>query len=128
MSVEHLRTGDRANVRFRFIKSPEYLRLGMKLVFREGRTKAIGSISKLFPHVPPQTANTRSKTRLQTAGAAATTNSTTTDPSQPGKRNDSGEDATRSGNKRSKQIKPTTDTTTTTTATEQNITTDNTTS
>jgi hypothetical protein len=115
MSVEHLRTGDRANVRFRFIKSPEYLRFGMKLVFREGRTKAIGSISKLFPHVAPQTANTRGKTRLQTA-AGAVANPITTDQSQPSKRNDSGEDGTRSGNKRSKQTKTTTDI-----STEQNI-------
>ena len=119
MSVEHLRTGDRANVRFRFIKSPEYLRLGMKLVFREGRTKAIGSVSKLYPHVPAQTSNTRVKTRLQTATAAgATGNPITTDQSQSSKRNDSGEDTNRSGNKRSKQIK--TITTTTDITTEQN--------
>jgi hypothetical protein len=115
MSVEHLRTGDRANVRFRFIKSPEYLRIGMKLVFREGRTKAIGSISKLYPHVAPQTSNTRGKTRLQTA-AGAIANPITTDQSQPSKRNDSGEETNRSGNKRSKQTKTTIDTTT-----EQNI-------
>ena len=110
MSVEHLRTGDRANVRFRFIKSPEYLRLGMKLVFREGRTKAIGNISRLHPHVPPQTANTRGKARSQAAGATATANPITTDQTQPSKRNDSGEDPSRPGNKRSKQTKPTTDT------------------
>lgn len=116
MSVEHLRTGDRANVRFRFIKSPEYLRLGMKLVFREGRTKAIGNVSRLHPHVPPQTANTRGKARLQAAGATA--NPITTDPTQPSKRNDSGEDASRSGYKRSKQTKTTT---TTDTPNEQNI-------
>jgi hypothetical protein len=107
MSVEHLRTGDRANVRFRFIKSPEYLRLGMKLVFREGRTKAIGSIAKLYPHVAPQTSNTRGKTRSQTAAAAgATANPITTDQLQPSKRNDNGDDANRPGNKRPKQVKP----------------------
>ena len=108
MSVEHLRTGDRATVRFRFIKSPEYLRLGMKLVFREGRTKAIGSISRLIPHVPAQAANTRGKSRLQADQAAATT-----------KRNDSGEEA-RSGNKRPKPINTTTDT-----PNEQNVDMDN---
>ena len=115
MSVEHLRTGDRATVRFRFIKSPEYLRLGMKLVFREGRTKAIGSVSKLYPHVPPQSTNTRGKTRQQTAAAAAA-NPLATDQSQATKRNDSGEDPTRSGNKRPKQTKTTTDI-----STEQNV-------
>ncbi|CAF3813523.1 unnamed protein product [Rotaria magnacalcarata] len=65
LPVENLRTGDRANVIFRFIKSPEYLRLGMKLIFREGRTKAIGSISKLTPYVTPQTTGNRIKTKLQ---------------------------------------------------------------
>lgn len=79
MSVEHLRTGDRAIVRFRFIKSPEYLRIGMKLVFREGRTKAIGSISQLFPHIPPQASSTtRIKTRQQGSNVTATTSTTTT--------------------------------------------------
>lgn len=123
MSVEHLRTGDRANVRFRFIKSPEYLRLGMKLVFREGRTKAIGSISKLYPHVPPQTVNTRGKARQQQAAGAATANPITTDQTQPGKRNDAGEDASRSENKRSKQTRTTTET-----PVEQNVEMDKTTS
>ncbi|UJR27923.1 hypothetical protein I4U23_009183 [Adineta vaga] len=107
MSVEHLRTGDRAQVRFRFIKSPEYLRLGMKLVFREGRTKAIGSISKLYPHVPAQTSNTRAKTRSQAAGA--TSNPITTDQSQSSKRVENGEDNNRSSNKRPKQVKTSTD-------------------
>uniref|UniRef100_A0A3B4GQA5 GTP-binding protein 2-like n=1 Tax=Pundamilia nyererei TaxID=303518 RepID=A0A3B4GQA5_9CICH len=37
---DELRTGERAVVRFRFIKHPEYLRLGAKLLFREGVTKA----------------------------------------------------------------------------------------
>ncbi len=46
MSLQHLRTGDKAIVRFRFMKHPEYVKNGMKLVFREGRTKAIGTITK----------------------------------------------------------------------------------
>lgn len=46
MSVEHMRTGDKATCRFSFIKNPEYLRVGTKMIFREGRTKAIGTISK----------------------------------------------------------------------------------
>jgi hypothetical protein len=87
----------------------------MKLVFREGRTKAIGSVSKLYPHVAPQTSNTRVKTRSQ-AATGLNPNPITTDQSQPAKRNDSGEDTIRSGNKRPKQIKTTTDITT-----EQNV-------
>lgn len=111
MSVEHLRTGDRANVRFRFIKSPEYLRLGMKLVFREGRTKAIGSVSRLYPHVPAQTSNTRAKTRSQTAAAsaAASSNPVTTDQSQSSKRVEGSDEANQSGNKRAKPVKTVTD-------------------
>ena len=59
MTNNHLRTGDKAIVRFRFIKNPEYLRTDMRMVFREGRTKAIGTISKLFPHVRAVAQNTR---------------------------------------------------------------------
>lgn len=51
MSEECLRTGDKAKVRFRFIKYPEYLRPGQRLVFREGRTKAVGNVLS----VPPPT-------------------------------------------------------------------------
>ncbi|EDX07626.1 GD25410 [Drosophila simulans] len=40
MSRDCLRTGDKAHVKFRFIKQPEYIRAGQRLVFREGRTKA----------------------------------------------------------------------------------------
>ncbi|CAF0791591.1 unnamed protein product [Rotaria sordida] len=98
LPVENLRTGDRANVLFRFLKSPEYLRLGMKIIFREGRTKAIGSISKLIPYVPPQVTGNRTKTRLQTA--------TTTDQSQISKRTDIGSnDSNQAIHRRSKQIK-----------------------
>ena len=34
-----LRTGDRATVRFEFISHPEFVKEGMKLLFREGKTK-----------------------------------------------------------------------------------------
>lgn len=34
-----LRTGDRATVTFEFIAQPEYIKEGMKLLFREGKTK-----------------------------------------------------------------------------------------
>lgn len=52
MSVEHLRTGDKATVRFAFIKNPEYLRPGSKMIFREGRTKAVGTITKVNLPLP----------------------------------------------------------------------------
>lgn len=46
MSKECLRTGDKALVRFRFIKYPEYIRPQQRMVFREGRTKAVGNVLK----------------------------------------------------------------------------------
>ncbi|CAG7730374.1 unnamed protein product [Allacma fusca] len=51
MSQDCLRTGDKATVHFRFIKHPEYLNLNQRLVFREGRTKAVGNVTKLIPLV-----------------------------------------------------------------------------
>ena len=35
-----LRTGDRATVQFEFMSHPEFVKEGMKLLFREGKTKA----------------------------------------------------------------------------------------
>ncbi|KAG8814229.1 hypothetical protein FRB91_007342 [Serendipita sp. 411] len=43
-----LRTGDRATVLFEFIQRPEYVKPGMKLLFREGSTKGLGVITKLL--------------------------------------------------------------------------------
>ncbi|CAL5222525.1 g4900 [Coccomyxa viridis] len=44
MDRERLRSGDRACVRFRFLQRPEYLAIGSRFVFREGRTKGIGVV------------------------------------------------------------------------------------
>lgn len=46
---EQLRTGDKSVCQFRFVRHPEYLREGTRIVFREGRTKAVGRILKLVP-------------------------------------------------------------------------------
>jgi GTPase len=48
MQSEVLRTGDRALVRFRFMRFPEYLKVGARLLFREGRTKGVGKITALY--------------------------------------------------------------------------------
>ncbi|KAI7874571.1 P-loop containing nucleoside triphosphate hydrolase protein [Lichtheimia hyalospora FSU 10163] len=48
MERQLLRTGDRALVRFEFVKFPEYLTVGSRLIFREGRTKGVGKITKLL--------------------------------------------------------------------------------
>ncbi|KAJ3078619.1 GTP-binding protein 1 [Quaeritorhiza haematococci] len=44
MDKSVLRTGDRAIVRFRFLQHPEYLKVGTRLLFREGRTKGVGKV------------------------------------------------------------------------------------
>lgn len=49
MDKDCLRTGDKAQVRFHFIKHPEYIRPGQRMVFREGRTKAVGSVTRPIP-------------------------------------------------------------------------------
>ncbi|MBN3324104.1 GTPB2 protein, partial [Atractosteus spatula] len=46
---DELRTGEKAVVRFKFIKHPEYLKVGAKLLFREGVTKGIGHVTYLQP-------------------------------------------------------------------------------
>ena len=50
VSIDHpqnlLRTGDRASVVFEFIAHPEFVKAGMKLLFREGKTKV--NLAKLF--------------------------------------------------------------------------------
>jgi len=46
---EILRTGDRAIVRFRFLRKPEYMKTGLRLLFREGRTKGVGKVVALYP-------------------------------------------------------------------------------
>ena len=39
-----LRTGDRAHVKLEFIIKPEYIKPQMKLIFREGKVKAVGKV------------------------------------------------------------------------------------
>jgi len=58
-NAQILRTGDRGLVRFRFMQRAEYLKVGTKLIFREGRTKGLGTVTQVFPakeHVPVPTA------------------------------------------------------------------------
>jgi len=41
------RSGDRAKIHFRFMKHPEMLQVGMRIIFREGRTRGLGKIVEL---------------------------------------------------------------------------------
>ena len=42
-----IRTGDRAIVAFRFVQRPEYLAIGDRILFREGRTKGLGIVKSV---------------------------------------------------------------------------------
>lgn len=47
---EHvLRTGMKANVVFRFLYSPQFVVPGARLIFRDGRTKGVGKITRVLP-------------------------------------------------------------------------------
>eukprot|EP01118_Nematostelium_gracile_P012088 TRINITY_DN4368_c0_g1_i1.p1 TRINITY_DN4368_c0_g1~~TRINITY_DN4368_c0_g1_i1.p1 ORF type:complete len:657 (-),score=198.58 TRINITY_DN4368_c0_g1_i1:35-2005(-) len=46
---EYIRTGDKAKVQFRFMYWPEYVKEGSRMIFREGRTKGIGRVTRLIP-------------------------------------------------------------------------------
>ncbi|XP_055630758.1 GTP-binding protein 1 [Toxorhynchites rutilus septentrionalis] len=70
MSKECLRTGDKAVVRFRFIKNPEYMKPGQRMVFREGRTKAVGNV--IAPLYTPGSVQQRTKpNKMQVRGGNA---------------------------------------------------------
>ena len=45
---EILRTGDKATVKFKFMYNSEYLRPGLNILLREGRTKILGMVTKVF--------------------------------------------------------------------------------
>lgn len=44
-----IHTNDTASVLFRFVRHPEYVTVGMRLLFREGQAKGIGKITQIFP-------------------------------------------------------------------------------
>jgi len=68
---EILRTGDRARVRFKFLYRPEYLKEGMRIIFREGRCKGIGIITKVhcddndLPPVKPKTTENNNNNNIK---------------------------------------------------------------
>ncbi|KAH8347695.1 hypothetical protein KR084_000261 [Drosophila pseudotakahashii] len=77
MSRECLRTGDKAHVKFRFIKQPEYIRAGQRLVFREGRTKAVGNILRPLPNAaasPYRPKPAKMQSRSQNGGSNGSNN------------------------------------------------------
>ncbi|XP_063231438.1 GTP-binding protein 2 [Bacillus rossius redtenbacheri] len=53
MAAGGIHTNDRASALFRFVRHPECVRVGMRLLFREGRTKGIGKVTQVFPVQSP---------------------------------------------------------------------------
>jgi elongation factor 1-alpha len=51
-SKETLRTGDKALVRIETVFSPIYVRVGDQFLFREGRSRGIGFVTKTFSKPP----------------------------------------------------------------------------
>lgn len=59
MNKECMRAGDGGIIKFRFIKSPEYLKLNDIVLFREGRTRGKGRVIKIYPTDEKMLANQR---------------------------------------------------------------------
>jgi GTP-binding protein 1 len=49
LASDCIRTGDKTNVTFRFMYWPEFVAVGSRLIFREGRTKGIGRVTRVVP-------------------------------------------------------------------------------
>lgn len=47
-----IRTGDRAKLRLQFLRSPEYIKPGVRLITREGRTRLIGRVASVGDKEP----------------------------------------------------------------------------
>jgi len=57
MNNDLMRTGDKGFIKFRFMYRPEYLKVGTTILFREGRTKGLGVVSRIFPDGAPLAEN-----------------------------------------------------------------------
>lgn len=75
----YIRTGDRATVAFRFVQRPEFLAVGDRILFREGRTKGLGIVKEVgYDYNKPLNPEaTKERERIEKgeipAGAGATT-------------------------------------------------------
>ncbi|PGH34984.1 hypothetical protein GX50_02224 [[Emmonsia] crescens] len=66
---DYIRTGDRALVAFRFIQRPEFVSVGDRILFREGRTKGLG-IVKAVRYDPSNPLNPKNKEGAEGNGQA----------------------------------------------------------
>ena len=48
----HIKTNEKAKVIFKFKFRPEYIRLGARILFRDGKAKGVGEVTEVFPFDP----------------------------------------------------------------------------
>ena len=46
----HIKTNEKARVIFKFKFKPEYIRVGARLLFRDGKTKGVGEVTQVSPY------------------------------------------------------------------------------
>ncbi|XP_053682750.1 GTP-binding protein 2 [Sabethes cyaneus] len=49
VGTDGISTNQTASVLFRFVRHPEYVRPGMRILFREGTSKGVGKVTQVFP-------------------------------------------------------------------------------
>ena len=49
-----IRSNEQASVLLRFLRCPEYIKVGQRLLLSEGRTKGIGRVTQVFPYEPAE--------------------------------------------------------------------------
>lgn len=49
---KYIKTNEKARVIFKFRNKPEYIRVGERLLFRDGKSKGVGEVTKIFPFEP----------------------------------------------------------------------------
>lgn len=78
-----LRTGDRSKVIFKFMYRPEFLKEGMRVIFREGRCKGIGILTRVAIPEAEVDAMIEAEAKAEAAAAKGTTANGTPEPSTP---------------------------------------------
>ena len=72
----YIRTGDRATVAFKFVQRPEFLCVGDRILFREGRTKGLGIVKQVgydpLKPLNPEAAKEKAEGAGKTAAKAGT--------------------------------------------------------
>ena len=76
LEQDHLRAGDKSLIVMRFARGPEYLHVGARLIFREGRTKAVGTLTRIIEtpqqeYVFPSQPSSRAVSRQESAASSS---------------------------------------------------------